>query len=255
MNNELPKLLASFASSICQVLIFNPWDKAAYLAIKHKRGILVRDNWKRPYKGILNTMIVRSFSGGAYFYLLDACEKTFNSTIVAGNITGIIMTFATNPLNYVRYQTWGNANRKYIATAKEVMNNGGIFKFYRGSLSRMHRDIVFNCIFLTSHHYWRDIFKEHKNGIIFGDLITTTFGTIICSPFNYIMNRKYIAGPKDDWKTSFGVLKSLWESTKTEDKKFRFLIKRFMIGPGTLRAGLGMTLGIHLYEFFIGYTI
>ena len=115
--------------------LFNPWDRALYLSVKERRPFLHHENWRQPYQGFLQAIVVRTLSAGLYFPLEDMflpiVSKTFGassssniddsddlqiegkythnflSVFIAGNIAGALNGVILNPINAIKYHTWG----------------------------------------------------------------------------------------------------------------------------------------------------
>lgn len=49
--------------------LFNPYDRALYLSVKERRPFRSRQNFVNPYRGFLQTVGIRAFSGGLWFPL------------------------------------------------------------------------------------------------------------------------------------------------------------------------------------------
>ena len=52
-----------------QAALFNPWDRALYLSVIHKRKFLCAANFASPYQGFGQSMVLRMVSSGLYFPL------------------------------------------------------------------------------------------------------------------------------------------------------------------------------------------
>jgi hypothetical protein len=100
-----------FTSGLIQAFIFNPWDRALYLSVKHERPFLRWDNFQNPMSGVSQTVVQRAISAGLYFPLeeltTDALELAtgyYNSVTVfcAGTIAGVANGVLMNPFTRVK---------------------------------------------------------------------------------------------------------------------------------------------------------
>ena len=63
-------LLGGLVSGTASAVLFNPWDRALYLSVVHKRRFLSLSNWKQPFQGFHQAAVQRVLSGGLYFQRL-----------------------------------------------------------------------------------------------------------------------------------------------------------------------------------------
>lgn len=98
-------------SGLIQAFLFNPWDRALYLSVKHERPFLKFANFESPMSGVLQTVVQRAISAGLYFPLeelsIEFLELTFgvyNSAVVfaAGTIAGVANGVLMNPFTRVK---------------------------------------------------------------------------------------------------------------------------------------------------------
>lgn len=64
-------LNCGLTSGLLQAGVFNPWDRALYLSVKHERAFLHMDNFRNPMTGVFQTLFQRAISTGLYFPLED----------------------------------------------------------------------------------------------------------------------------------------------------------------------------------------
>jgi hypothetical protein len=62
-------LLCGLLAGVAQAGVFNPYDRALYLAMIHNRPFLTLDNWRHPYRGFGQSVSTRALSGGLFFPL------------------------------------------------------------------------------------------------------------------------------------------------------------------------------------------
>jgi len=76
---ETAKILnCGIISGLSQAAVFNPWDRALYLSVKNERPFLDRQNFLRPWDGLMQTIVQRALSSGLYFPL----EELYHSIVV-----------------------------------------------------------------------------------------------------------------------------------------------------------------------------
>ena len=68
-------------SGLIQAAVFNPWDRALYLSVMHHRDFLHRENFSKPFAGVMQTITQRAISSGLYFPL----EEIFTEAITDWN--------------------------------------------------------------------------------------------------------------------------------------------------------------------------
>ena len=67
----LQLLNCGLISGLLQAGVFNPWDRALNLSVKHERPFLRMENFKNPMAGVFQTIFQRAVSTGLYFPLED----------------------------------------------------------------------------------------------------------------------------------------------------------------------------------------
>ncbi len=104
---------------LLQALVFNPWDRALYLSVKHERPFLQLDNFRRPMAGVTQTVVQRAISAGLYFPLEQLfSEILYDSklssndkirpwlTFFAGTLAGTLNGIAMNPFTRIKVSIW-----------------------------------------------------------------------------------------------------------------------------------------------------
>lgn len=98
-------------SGFLQAGIFNPWDRALYLSLKHDRRFLHRHNFISPFAGVVQTITQRAISSGLYFPLEDIYLRMLDvdkremlpfSFILAGVLAGATNGVIMNPLAAIK---------------------------------------------------------------------------------------------------------------------------------------------------------
>lgn len=187
-----------FTSGLIQAFIFNPWDRALYLSVKHERPFIRWDNFQNPMSGVSQTVVQRAISAGLYFPLeeltTDALEFAtgyYNSFTVfcAGTIAGVANGVLMNPFtrvkvsfadslsflelrphtplfSWIQYHYWGKVDtgkENFLSTAVEIFRTGGVRQFFVGTMATVHRDLLFGGIFALLRHQVLPLFlPEHK---------------------------------------------------------------------------------------------
>jgi hypothetical protein len=100
-------------SGLAQAILFNPWDKALYLSVKHVRPFIAWSNFEKPFAGLAQTVIQRTISSGLYFpmeeifsHLLQAREQNSSvkpwATLLAGTLAGMVNGVIMNPFTRIK---------------------------------------------------------------------------------------------------------------------------------------------------------
>lgn len=58
--------LCGLVAGVAQAGVFNPFDRALYLSVKHHRPFLSYEHFSQPYSGFLQSVGGRALSGGLY---------------------------------------------------------------------------------------------------------------------------------------------------------------------------------------------
>lgn len=69
MNKEPPKgvsLLCGLIAGVAQAGLFNPYDRALYLSVKHHRPFLDSRNFQNGYQGFAQSVGGRAIASGLY---------------------------------------------------------------------------------------------------------------------------------------------------------------------------------------------
>ena len=105
--------LASLSTGIGIAVIFNPVDRALYLAVKSHRSFFLRANFAQPFQGLSQAILHRTLSHGAYYFYQDLLriqlsQKTqisnFQLNILVGACAGALNGATLNPIANIKYQ-------------------------------------------------------------------------------------------------------------------------------------------------------
>lgn len=235
--------------------VLNPYDRALFLSLMHKRPFIHKQNFKNPYHGISQTLIQRSLSTGLYFpledYFLRKTESHFSREqnnlrlLIAGNLAGVLNGLVLNPLSYIKYQCWGRNNYSFFSQASLMYKNAGPFVFLRGTLATCLRDGLFG----ATYSYTRNINEKEKG--FKRDVLAAALGTIISSPLNYFRNIQFHKNTLKTCPTMRNIFQRLCYEIRQEKsiiEKLKVIQHRLRIGWGTLRVAIGMGFGSKLYS-------
>lgn len=221
----------SLIVGVSQAFIFNPADKAIYKSIIDNTPIMCSANWKKPFAGSTNNIYSRIITSGLYFYLIDTTKNY--DTVQASFLISLTTSTILNPLNVIKYKSYGDNLSTYQAFIKTYNRYG--LKFVRIGLgSLILRDFVFNMVYLN--------LKKDNNDMIYNCAIICG-ASVISSPFHYIRNMKY---NNDD--SIYTILKRFKDNIKVMNNKVNYVIKQLGLGHGTIRTVAGVYVGQVMYS-------
>jgi hypothetical protein len=221
----------SLIVGVSQAFIFNPADKAIYKSIIDNTPIMCSANWKKPFAGSTNNIYSRIITSGLYFYLIDTTKNY--DTVQASFLISLTTSTILNPLNVIKYKSYGDNLSTYQAFI-QTYNRYGL-KFVRIGLgSLILRDFVFNMVYLN--------LKKDNNDMIYNCAIICG-ASVISSPFHYIRNMKY---NNDD--SIYTILKRFKDNIKVMNNKVNYVIKQLGLGHGTIRTVAGVYVGQVMYS-------
>lgn len=264
-------LISGMVSGAIYSLVFNPWDRAVYLSMKHKRSFLKKDNFVKPYHGAIQAMTHRMFFGSTYYlmqgqlrstlvpYLQQELELNWPSVhIITGFAAGAVNGFITNAPSLIKAHTWGNNKGTFRSSIIEMYQAGGVAAFSRGLFTNVMTDSIRGSSYELFRHLLRkkaEEFQENgqSNYINFScDAMAAFIGTVVASPLNYARIQKYAAAPHLKPPSVSESLKSVWSESKASSynmsQRVGFFQSRFCIGVGTLRAAAGMAVGQLIFD-------
>lgn len=261
-----------FTGAFCAA-IFNPWDKALYLSVKHCRPFLSAENFVRPFQGVLQAISQRSFAWGSYYIAQGEMKATLypylreelgwsdsNAQLAIGMTAGSISAIVNNPLSMIKYHTWGEEKRHFISSVKLHLKNGSITSLAKGLAPTLTRDIIFGMFYESFRHITFNYAKTLTNYekvqssspyIRFvSDMVAAGCGTILSSPFNYVRNMHYATPLGEKPLSTMTTLKQLY--TKNSHlplvSQMNIFRERFRIGWGTARVATGMATGQLVFD-------
>jgi hypothetical protein len=257
--NPASGLIASVGSGVGGAIAFNWFDKAQYLAIKHKRPFFRHVNFERPMQGTLNSITSKIISNGLYFFWIDYFRDNINkhtnlspvkTEFLAGNISGILTAVVSNPISAVKYRNW---DKQWPASKviSRMYSDNGIKPFFKGTMSRIYRDSTFSCVYVMSHYYGKKQLGDTR-WLFLSDNLAVMGATIISSPFNYTMNRMYAVKPYEQCPSTMTFLRKLYYGAIKQERPLVYVINRMHVGVGTVRISLGITISHRMYNYFYG---
>ena len=133
-------LNCGLTSGLLQAGVFNPWDRALYLSVKHERAFLHMDNFRNPMAGVFQTLFQRAISTGLYFPLEDIFahhaqkmkEKSSGTrklsimssdamlTFMAGTFAGACNGIMMNPIASIKVCIVSNTLHSNILNYKHI---------------------------------------------------------------------------------------------------------------------------------------
>lgn len=268
-------IASGFFTGLTCAGLFNPWDKALFLSVKHRRPFLSRANFSSPYQSFLPTMAQRALQDGNYFifqgqlrshlypylrYHLGANEylAQFCIGMLAGSFSGI----TTNSISAIKYHTWGQEGRSFITSAREMWQQGGLQPFLKGTVATMSRDATFGSTYEVLRTMLNKSLVQHKNQtssttvaylVPMCNLIAAGVATIIARPFAYARAIQYATSPNVKSASIRKALVDVWqESKKYRHQSFgriRFFQQQFTVGWGAARSTVGMAAGQQLFDW------
>ncbi|VEB32654.1 hypothetical protein [Legionella cherrii] len=255
--------------------VFNPWDRALYLSVKHNRPFLSVEHFKSPYQGFSQALVQRTFLGGIYYiaqgelnsYLFpylhhhlgfSQAVSQFYVGMAAGSIGGVL----TNSISAIKYHTWGKEDASFRSSIQEMWAQGGYKPFIKGTTATVTRDMVFG----STYEMLRSLMKSNATKTenqeprarqayreFLGNASAAGLATIASSPFNYVRNMQYATSPTRKSPSAHEVLTQLWNESKKLEKpllsQLSFFQQKFRIGWGTARVAVGMAVGQKLFDW------
>ncbi|MDX1901744.1 MAG: hypothetical protein SFW66_07050 [Gammaproteobacteria bacterium] len=240
--------------------LFNPLDKALYLSVVNKRPFLLKANFENPWHGFSQAIVSRSISDGSYYVLQSQMTSLFDQHIKQplhlndwqnqlgiGLTAGSLRGFLINWLYAIRFRTWKTHADTFYSSARDMWKNGGFRPFMKGASATIGRDAVFGIVYeVTRHNKDENPSTQFARNIVSGSL-----AAVASSPLNYLRSMAYASSPELKALGARKVFTDLWHESKsclTLPSKLSFFQRRFLIGYGTARVGLGMAAGQFLFD-------
>uniref|UniRef100_A0A7S1KLY5 ADP,ATP carrier protein n=1 Tax=Percolomonas cosmopolitus TaxID=63605 RepID=A0A7S1KLY5_9EUKA len=169
------RFLCGIASGTITALLFNPWDRALYLSVISQRSFFSIENWKNPFVGSSQSMVIRTISGSMFFPLkewfdekiiLFAQQREMKQndmwvSFLSGNMAGAVNGVALNSINAVKYHTW-STKKGFFGTIAYMYRKGGITPFLRGQSATVVRDTVFGGVYAIVKHAGESTLQDYQ---------------------------------------------------------------------------------------------
>lgn len=209
--------------------LFNPWDRALYLLVKHEkenRSFFMWKNFQNPYQGVNQALVQRTLTGGLYFSLkaqidetvIPYCQRHYSLNqgtcqFISGSLAGALSGFLTNGLSAVKYHNWGKENIHFFLGVKSLFKYGGAQRFFTGTTATVSRDLVFG----STYEVLRFALAANSTAAFWlWNGLAAVLATIMSSPFNYIRSTQYAIPPGDKVSHSISILKNLAQEITKE---------------------------------------
>jgi hypothetical protein len=256
--------LPSLMSGAITAVTFNPIDRALFLRVLHKRSLFHIENWRDPFQGFANAAAYRTLSSASYLYwqetatlllLVEApwlhahpITVNFLVGVFAGTMNGIIL----NPMQQIKYRMWSNRSPSFGEAAYTLYYRGGVRILFRGAGLSVARDTIFGVTYevLRCPNYT----KHHSTGVqLLANSTAASVACVLSAPLNYTRNMVYGCPLRSTPLGTSTLVRYLWlEMTRHSDPttRLRLVNDRFNVGWGSLRVGIGMACGQHLFHTF-----
>lgn len=230
------------------------------LQVYHKRPFLTKENFRSPYQGFLQVVWIRAISGGLFYPLEDFFIRHLDAhqtaPLAAGSLAGIFSSGILNPLQAVKYRTWGKQDPKAVwHEAARMWRNGGWAPFMNGLWPRVARDTLFGATYTSLRFRWADDAPEGYTMIT--NTAAAAAATLVSGPLNYVQNIQYGTSSRETQLTIRQALRALVQEAAgqpTLHTKVELIQDRLRIGWGTVRVAVGMAFGNLLYDRFVEAT-
>ncbi len=257
LNYDVDTVSAFFAGITCAAL-FNPFDRAMFLASNNKSPVFIWANFTKPFHGYVQAVFQRAF---VYLFLqakLEHAMKPYfrdqlnlNENIEklclgmsAGFINGIVM----NPVIATKHQMWTKDSNTFFAISKKMWMEGGCKSFSNGMVSSIVRNMAFGSVYEISRGligktlvYYAGNDQNKMRLSFFSNLIAAGFGTMIVSPFIYMRSVQHATPPGQTPLT----LRAMWRDVFVKSKSQPTMMKRMLFFPKefkTCQGALGAAL-------------
>eukprot|EP00929_Paragymnodinium_shiwhaense_P086462 TRINITY_DN46982_c0_g1_i1.p1 TRINITY_DN46982_c0_g1~~TRINITY_DN46982_c0_g1_i1.p1 ORF type:complete len:282 (-),score=42.56 TRINITY_DN46982_c0_g1_i1:163-1008(-) len=242
-------------SGLAVTAALNPWDRALYLSVLHKRPFLSAANFRDPYRGFCQTVAGRVVSNGMYFPLEAWFAQQLDSHTFGGQAAAVTIGVSLNPLNLIKFQTWSSPEpRPFLAQARHMYHSAGALVFARGIVATIARDSTFGVIFSARKLLPADSDRSTR---FLASVLSAGVATTLSSPFNYLRNLAYgesVNKPLETVETKVQfwkkVLSELMRDAKAQPSlagSLHLLQRRLVLGWGTARVAFGMAVTDYLY--------
>ena len=260
--------IAGLATGITTTGLYNPWDRAIYLSVKNQTSFLKELFSGNPYHGFSQAVVQRTFSGMLYFAFAGQIRSTLDGypltqnlspeqkNFIIGTSAGVLNGFILNQLSVVKYHTWGNENRRFIHSSREIITKGGVKTLFKGVGATITRDVTFGIVYevLRFKCMRLNLIANDEANQLFCNLTGAGLATVVSGPFNFARNIKYSIPPGVKPPSTFHcVYQLLFVNAFKTPNPLSYLQARMRIGWGTARVAVGMATAQFLFDYVKDY--
>jgi len=168
--------------------------------------------------------------------------------LAAGGINGTIL----NPVIAIKHYTWGDKNRSFFSSAREMLKYG-----YKPFLNGMHTSMIRGMVFGGAYEVLRlslyDMLTTHTTVLnkiqlqFSANCIAAGFGTMLASPFIFMRSLQHATPLGTKPSTMRALLQNTWSESKAYRSfhKLSFFSCTFRTFPGTV--GAATRIGVAQY--------
>lgn len=264
---------ALFSGAMLAV-IFNPFDRALFLRVHHRRNFFDTANWRSPFQGFANAAVYRTVCSASYLVWQDASRKELGNiapgmleehrvltNLLIGSCAGAINGVALNPLQMAKYRMWSDNGGSFGLVVRQMWASGGVGLFYRGVGVSVGRDAAFGVVYEVLRHARlphgqatpapsRDASTQFMCNVS-----AACVASCLSSPLNYCRNVIYGAptgGCPLRVRTLLTHLMHDWQRYDRVLDRVAHVNKKLNLVWGSMRVGLGMGIGQGLFQWSKG---
>lgn len=270
--NLASSTLAGFTTTV----IFNPFDRVFYRALKTDTPFILADMLKTPMQAVGQTLMQRCLFGNIYYVAQGEMQARFapllqkdyslsdtTTRLLVGLSAGVINGLVSNPLSAIKYYRWEDSSRTFLASVAKMWADGQGKPFMNGILPTICREVTFGGFYEVSRGKLHQELEDHigekkvappvkKIGNFICDASAAGVGTLFSGFFNYARNKQFSTPPTLPPPTIRAVFqtvkKGAKESSLTVGGKLKYCSKLFKVGLGTARSAVGMAMGQYIFD-------
>lgn len=252
-------------SGAVMAVLFNPFDRALYLRVHHRRGFFHKENWTAPFQGFANAAVYRTICSASYLVWQDTARRELHvhcpdlyrdhkitTQLIIGLFAGTMNGLLLNQLQIIKYRMWTEGNGTFWSVSRRMLQEGGRTIFFRGVGVSVARDAVFGTFYevLRSPSFARE--RHGEWGQFCLNVAAACTASCLSSPLNYCRNVVYGAPltscPLRVWSL-VSHMRIDWKREETLVAQFRHINTKLNLGWGSFRVGLGMGIGQGVFQW------